>query len=98
MKRFLMAAATIGTLTIAGAAQAGGPHGNPHFAHYRYDHVDRGCYREPVVRYYAPPVVYSSPVIVARPTCSAPLVYDSYYQPAGTIALYGRNFGVQFNW
>ncbi len=102
MKRLLLAAVTVGTLAIAGAAQAGWPHGNPHFVGYHHDHFDR-C-REAVVQYYPQPVIYRTPVVVAspilvpQPTCGAPVVYDSYYRPAGNVALYGRNFGVQFNW
>ncbi len=100
MKRLFVAVVVFGALAFAGAAQAGWPYGgSPYFAGYRHDHFDRGCWREPTVRYYAPPVLYPAPALYApRPVYSPAVVYGSYYYPSNNVAFYGRNFGVQFNW
>jgi hypothetical protein len=99
MRRLLAAAIALGALTFAGAAQASPPCGpNVHFAGYPHHQFDRGCWRQPTVRYYAPPVVYPAPVLYAPQPACGPVAYGSYYQPLNNVSLFGRNFGVQFNW
>ncbi len=99
MTRLSIAAALFGSLVIGTSAQAGWPHGNPHHGGYPYERFDRNCRYEPTVTYFAAPVIYPQPVVIApQPVCRPPVVYRPYCGPQNNVAFYGRNFGLQFNW
>jgi hypothetical protein len=102
MRRFLLIAATLGTMTVAGAAaaKAAVPVQVVDWHHHPVV-VDR-CYR-PEVRYYRPQVVYY-PQVVAPPVYAAPVVAGPpvvatapiVAAPNGFVSLSGRHFGIRF--
>jgi hypothetical protein len=99
MRRFLLIAAIMGSLTAVGAAaaQAGTPVQVVGWDHHHHVVVDH-CY--PPVRYVRPEVVYypqviaAPPVVTAPPAVAVPPVVVA--PPAGFISLSGRHFGIRF--
>jgi hypothetical protein len=93
MRRFLLIAAMVGSLTAVGAsfAQAAPPVQWVGWDHHHHVVVDR-CY--PPVRYVQPAVAYYPPIVAAPPVVSAPPVVVA--PPAGFISVGGRHFGIQF--
>ncbi|HZZ26958.1 MAG TPA: hypothetical protein VFE46_03030 [Pirellulales bacterium] len=99
MRRFLLIAAAVGSLTVAGgsAAQAGTPVQVVGWDHHHHVVVDH-CY--PPVRVVRPEVVYY-PQVVAAPTVIATLPVVSappivVAPPTGFVSLTGRHFGIRF--
>jgi hypothetical protein len=103
MRRFLLIAAAMGSMTLAGASavKAGAPVQVVDWDHHHHVVVDRFYppvrYVRPEVVYYPPvvtaPIVAAPPVVVAPPVVSPPVVVAP---PAGFVSIGGRHFGIRF--